>query len=54
MEMEAEVLKMTQGFGIGAQFGGKYYCHDVRVIRLPRHVLPAPSASACRAPPTAR
>ncbi|OUJ14919.1 fumarate hydratase [Acetobacter sp. DsW_063] len=35
--MEAEVLKMTQKLGIGAQFGGKYFCHDVRVIRLPRH-----------------
>src|ERR1700741_896070 len=36
-EMEAEVLKMTQATGVGAQFGGKYFCHDVRVIRLPRH-----------------
>src|SRR4249920_1802213 len=36
-EMEAEVLKMTQSTGVGAQFGGKYFCHDVRVIRLPRH-----------------
>ncbi|GBQ99529.1 fumarate hydratase [Acetobacter nitrogenifigens DSM 23921 = NBRC 105050] len=35
--MEAEVLKLTQKLGIGAQFGGKYFCHDVRVIRLPRH-----------------
>jgi fumarate hydratase class I len=35
--MEAEVLKMTQSLGVGAQFGGKYFCHDVRVIRLPRH-----------------
>ena len=35
--MEAEVLKMTQASGVGAQFGGKYFCHDVRVIRLPRH-----------------
>jgi len=34
---EAEVLKLTRGLGIGAQFGGKYFCHDVRVIRLPRH-----------------
>ncbi len=33
---EAEVLKLTQQMGIGAQFGGKYVCHDVRVIRLPR------------------
>jgi fumarate hydratase class I len=34
---EEEVLGLTRGFGIGAQFGGKYFCHDVRVIRLPRH-----------------
>ncbi len=37
LEMEAEVHKMTQALGVGAQFGGKYFCHDVRVIRLPRH-----------------
>ena len=37
LEMEAEVHKITQNMGIGAQFGGKYFCHDVRVIRLPRH-----------------
>jgi fumarate hydratase class I len=37
LEMEAEVHKMTQQMGVGAQFGGKYFCHDVRVIRLPRH-----------------
>jgi fumarate hydratase class I len=37
LEMEKEVLKMTQSTGVGAQFGGKYFCHDVRVIRLPRH-----------------
>ncbi|WP_136656844.1 fumarate hydratase [Nitratireductor sp. XY-223] len=37
IEMEAEVHKLTQQMGIGAQFGGKYFCHDVRVIRLPRH-----------------
>ena len=37
LEMEAEVLTMTQSTGVGAQFGGKYFCHDVRVIRLPRH-----------------
>ncbi len=35
--MEAEVHKLTQSLGVGAQFGGKYFCHDVRVIRLPRH-----------------
>lgn len=37
VEMEAEVHKLTQQMGVGAQFGGKYFCHDVRVIRLPRH-----------------
>ncbi len=36
-ELEAEVHKLTQNLGIGAQFGGKYFCHDVRVVRLPRH-----------------
>jgi fumarate hydratase class I len=36
-DMEQEVLKLTQSLGVGAQFGGKYFCHDVRVIRLPRH-----------------
>ena len=35
--LESQVLALTQEFGIGAQFGGKYFCHDVRVIRLPRH-----------------
>ena len=42
LEMEQQVLALTQGFGIGAQFGGKYFCHDVRVIRLPRHGASAP------------
>jgi fumarate hydratase, class I len=37
LAMEEEVLKLTQSLGVGAQFGGKYFCHDVRVIRLPRH-----------------
>ncbi len=37
LDMEQEILKMTQSLGVGAQFGGKYFCHDVRVIRLPRH-----------------
>jgi len=37
LEMEQEIHKMTQALGVGAQFGGKYFCHDVRVIRLPRH-----------------
>ncbi|SVB08087.1 uncharacterized protein METZ01_LOCUS160941 [marine metagenome] len=36
-ELESELLKLTESFGIGAQFGGKYFCHDVRAIRLPRH-----------------
>ena len=42
LAMEAEVHKMTQDMGIGAQFGGKYFCHDVRVIRLPRHGASCP------------
>ncbi|NBO46788.1 MAG: fumarate hydratase, partial [Actinobacteria bacterium] len=46
VEMEAEVLAMTREFGIGAQFGGKYFCHDVRVIRLPRHGASCPVAIA--------
>jgi fumarate hydratase class I len=37
LDLEQEVLRMTQSLGVGAQFGGKYFCHDVRVIRLPRH-----------------
>jgi fumarate hydratase class I len=37
LEMEKEVHRLTQSLGVGAQFGGKYFCHDVRVIRLPRH-----------------
>src|SRR5437879_10150007 len=37
LEMEREVHKLTQSLGVGAQFGGKYFCHDVSVIRLPRH-----------------
>ena len=50
-ELEAEVLKLTQSLGIGAQFGGKYFCHDVRVIRLPRHgaSLPISIAVSCSA-----
>ena len=36
-ELEADIHEMTRRFGIGAQFGGKYFCHDVRVVRLPRH-----------------
>ncbi len=42
VDLEAQVLKMTQDMGIGAQFGGKYFCHDVRVIRLPRHGASCP------------
>jgi len=41
-ELEAQVLRLTQQFGIGAQFGGKYFCHDVRVVRLPRHGASCP------------
>ncbi len=44
VELEQIVLKMTQDMGIGAQFGGKYFCHDVRVIRLPRHGASCPVA----------
>ena len=46
LELEAEVLALTQQFGIGAQFGGKYFCHDVRVVRLPRHGASCPVAIA--------
>jgi fumarate hydratase, class I len=46
VELEAKVLELTQAFGIGAQFGGKYFCHDVRVIRLPRHGASCPVALA--------
>ncbi len=46
LEMESEVLQMTRDFGIGAQFGGKYFCHDVRVVRLPRHGASCPIAIA--------
>lgn len=42
LALEEQVLKMTQRLGIGAQFGGKYFCHDVRVIRLPRHGASCP------------
>ncbi|HEY4378090.1 MAG TPA: fumarate hydratase [Acidimicrobiales bacterium] len=42
LDLEQEVLALTQRFGIGAQFGGKYFCHDVRVIRLPRHGASCP------------
>ena len=46
VELEEEVFKLTQSFGIGAQFGGKYFCHDVRVVRLPRHGASCPIAIA--------
>jgi fumarate hydratase class I len=44
--LEAEVLELTRQFGIGAQFGGRYFCHDVRVVRLPRHGASCPVAIA--------
>ena len=46
VELEAKVLALTQQTGIGAQFGGKYFCHDVRIIRLPRHGASCPVAIA--------
>jgi len=51
VEMEKQIHKMTQNMGIGAQFGGKYFCHDVRVIRLPRHgaSLPVGIGVSCSA-----
>ena len=51
LELEQEVLKLTRSIGIGAQFGGKYFCHDVRVVRLPRHgaSLPIAIAVSCSA-----
>ncbi len=51
IELEEQVLDLTRNFGIGAQFGGKYFCHDVRVIRLPRHgaSLPVAIAVSCSA-----
>lgn len=42
MEWEGKIHELTQKMGIGAQFGGKYFCHDVRVIRLPRHGASCP------------
>ena len=50
-ELEAKVLELTRTLGIGAQFGGKYFCHDVRVVRLPRHgaSLPIAIAVSCSA-----
>ncbi len=46
LDLEAKVLKLAQQTGIGAQFGGKYFCHDVRVVRLPRHAASCPVAMA--------
>ncbi|MFZ9696641.1 MAG: fumarate hydratase [Ilumatobacteraceae bacterium] len=46
LDLEAKVLKLSQETGIGAQFGGKYFCHDVRIIRLPRHGASCPVAFA--------
>ncbi len=46
VELEAKILEVAQKTGIGAQFGGKYFCHDVRVIRLPRHGASCPVAIA--------
>jgi len=45
-ELERQVLEITRKIGIGAQFGGKYFCHDVRVVRLPRHGASCPIAIA--------
>ncbi len=51
LDLEAKVLELTRTLGIGAQFGGKYFCHDVRVVRLPRHgaSLPIAIAVSCSA-----
>lgn len=51
LELEEEILQLTRDLGIGAQFGGKYFCHDVRVVRLPRHgaSLPVAIAVSCSA-----
>lgn len=51
VDLEQKVLTMTQDLGIGAQFGGKYFCHDARIVRLPRHTgsLPVAIAVSCSA-----
>ncbi|GAA2798342.1 fumarate hydratase [Crossiella cryophila] len=56
VDLEQQVLELTRQFGIGAQFGGKYFCHDVRVIRLPRHGASCPVgvAVSCSADRQAR
>jgi fumarate hydratase, class I len=46
LDLEQQVFTLTQQLGIGAQFGGKYFCHDVRVVRLPRHGASCPVAIA--------
>ncbi|MFT6391906.1 MAG: fumarate hydratase class I, partial [Ilumatobacter sp.] len=46
LDLEAKVLKLAQSTGVGAQFGGKYFCHDVRIIRLPRHGASCPVGMA--------
>jgi tartrate dehydratase alpha subunit/fumarate hydratase class I-like protein len=51
--LEATLLNASREFGIGAQFGGKYFAHDIRVIRLPRTAVPALSPWHSPAPPTA-
>ena len=55
-DLEQQILELTRNFGIGAQFGGKYFCHDVRVVRLPRHgaSLPVGIAVSCSADRQAR
>lgn len=51
LDLEKQIMKLTQAIGIGAQFGGKYFCHDVRVVRMPRHgaSLPIAIAVSCSA-----
>jgi fumarate hydratase class I len=51
LQLEAQILRLTRDMGIGAQFGGKYFCHDVRVVRLPRHgaSLPVAVSVSCSA-----
>jgi fumarate hydratase class I len=46
LDLEQKVLKLSQETGIGAQFGGKYFCHDVRIVRLPRHGASCPVSFA--------
>src|SRR5205823_8718995 len=54
LEWEAKVIEIARATGIGAQFGGKYFCHDARVIRLPRHGASCRSRSPSACPPIAR